>query len=235
MKIFWGLALAVIWKSAYSKYENHTGPRKQRLVQFRVTFFMRNTGTCDEGPPGGWDGSSWYNVLPESSWRNWNQTAAKKLEKQKIWTELWTLLTHKAATGQVELVPSWCNPDSVGISTDQARLALWVLRQKGHHPLHRRPGYSGNALRGLQQRLEQTSLVKDHVVRNTDLRDTDSKAVDTRPHTMNVKLQLCLYLPPVVIISLRSGQTHAGTKPQAAAGIQGPGRPPITQGHTHEL
>lgn len=80
-----------------------------------------------------------------------------------------TSLTHEVSTRQVQLVPSWRHPHSSGVSADQAGLALGVLRQEGHHPLHWTPGYCGNALRSLQQGLEKTALIEDHVVWNADL------------------------------------------------------------------
>lgn len=79
------------------------------------------------------------------------------------------LPTYEAAPGQVQLVAARCHPDSSAVGADQGGLALGVLGQKGHDPLYRPPAGRGHALCGLQQHLEQAALVKDHVVRDTDL------------------------------------------------------------------
>lgn len=79
------------------------------------------------------------------------------------------LLTYEAASGQVQLVPARSHPDSSAVGADQAGLALGVLGQEGHHPLHWPPAGRGHALRSLQQSLKQAALVEDHVVRDTDL------------------------------------------------------------------
>ena len=43
------------------------------------------------------------------------------------------------------------------------------------------------------------------------------------------------YLPPVVIVSLWSGRTDTGSEPQAAAGVQRPGRTTVSQSNAHQL
>lgn len=75
-----------------------------------------------------------------------------------------TVLTYETAAGHMQLIPSRGHPHSTGIGRHQAWLALGILGQEGHHPLHWCPGYRGNTLCGLQQCLEETALVEDHVV-----------------------------------------------------------------------
>lgn len=95
-----------------------------------------------------------------------HSTASQRTSLRHVHTTmvLEPLLTHEAATGQVQLVPSRGHPHSSGVGTNQAGLTLSVLRQEGYHTFHWCPGCCGNTLGGLQQRVEQTTLIKDHVV-----------------------------------------------------------------------
>lgn len=76
----------------------------------------------------------------------------------------------------MEVVPARCNPDASGVGRDQAGLALGLLGEEGHaealcHPLHRGLGGRGHVLSGLDQSLEQTALVKHHIVCDAHLRE----------------------------------------------------------------
>lgn len=77
----------------------------------------------------------------------------------------------------------------------------------------------------MKQRLENTALVKDHIVRNSDLmgRDrngqTDGLLSCEEKKKRLIRPPLPAYLPPVVVIALWSGRTNAGSKPEAAAGV----------------
>lgn len=144
------------------------------------------------------------------------------------------LLTYEAASGQVQLVPARSHPDSSAVGADQAGLALGVLGQEGHHPLHWPPAGRGHALRSLQQSLKQAALVEDHVVRDTDLErkrhsETSWQLDRTVPYSDSA------HLPPVVVVPLRSRGAHPRPEPQTTTGIQCPGRPALSQGYTHQL
>lgn len=75
----------------------------------------------------------------------------------------------------MEVVPAGCNPDAAGVGADQAGLALELLGQEGHaealcNPLHRGLGGYGHVLSGLDQSLEQTALIKHHIVCDAHLK-----------------------------------------------------------------
>lgn len=148
------------------------------------------------------------------------------------------ILTHETAPGQVELVPSRGHPHSAGVGTDQTWLTLCVLWQEGYHAFHWCPGYCGNTLGGLQECLEQTTLVEDHVVWNTDLRRHTSVTEKLSTSSSSSSLSWhqkarTFYLPPVIIVALRLRAAHTRSKPQAATRVQSPAGTTISKGNTH--